>query len=81
MLLGTRRVQANQSHTASSAAAGGYKRQMVQIAFGSANRAAATLSVMNNTLPVAAIDTPVLISNYIGGSAISFSGSGADHED
>ncbi len=54
---------------------------MVQIAFGSANRAAATLSVMNNTLPVATIDTPVLVSNYIGGSVISFSGSGADHED
>ncbi len=41
----------------------------------------ATLTVLNNVLPVATITTPVVGTKYSGGDVITFSGTGTDAED
>jgi hypothetical protein len=48
---------------------------------GTNSSAAAILSVTDNNVPGATIETPVFGSTYTAGSAISFSGSAMDPED
>ena len=48
---------------------------------GSVTSSQATLTVINNQLPVAVISTPAAGTKYAGGDVISFSGTGTDGED
>ena len=41
----------------------------------------AILTVINNTLPVAIINTPAAVTKYVGGDVITFTGTGTDAED
>lgn len=59
----------------------GQYRVIVSNGSGSATSNAATLAVVNNSLPTANIITPTAPSTYVAGMTINFSGSGTDPED
>jgi len=56
-------------------------RAVVTNDFGTANSNPATLTVLNNQLPGASIDSPTQGSIFIGGQVINYSGTGTDAED
>ena len=56
-------------------------RVIVSNSVGSATSNEATLTVINNQLPVATISTPASGASYSGGDVITFSGTGTDGED
>jgi glucose/arabinose dehydrogenase len=56
-------------------------RVVVSNSAGSATSTEATLTVLNNALPVATITAPTVGTKYSGGDVITFSGTGTDTED
>lgn len=56
-------------------------RVVVSNSAGSATSTEATLTVLNNALPVATITAPTVGTKYSGGNVITFSGTGSDAED
>lgn len=54
---------------------------LVQNSVGSVTSSEATLTVLNNQLPVATITSPVAGTSYSGGDIITFTGTGTDAED